>query len=356
MSLSTLNYGRNLVRLWRQAPWLYPQVVTYYVTTRCNLNCVYCEDFGARRNDQASPSLELGQAVQLLRLLRRSVDSVILTGGEPLLYPDIVALVTCARRELKFREITLLTNSVLLPHHEALLPALHRLVVSVDAADPAQWSTIIQAPESTAQAIFDNLRRYAQRQRELGYRLIVNCVLTPETLPAAEGVLEFCQAHNLLISFSPQAVRNWPRYDLLVSEDYRAFIRRLLALKKQGAPILGSQIYLRTLLEMQPYACYPTLAPRIMPSGDLVYPCRPIEKEGRSHGGRPCNLLAVGSLERALEIAQNDYGPPPRLCASCFQQCYAEPSLMQAQPLALLSEWLRYPASRQGGLASYAPG
>ena len=50
MSLSTLNYGRNLVRLWRQAPWLHPRVVIYHVTARCNLNCVYCEDFGARRN------------------------------------------------------------------------------------------------------------------------------------------------------------------------------------------------------------------------------------------------------------------------------------------------------------------
>jgi hypothetical protein len=226
----------------------------------------------------------------------------------------------------------------------------------LDATDPAQWSTIIQTPESTARTILDNLQHYAQRQHAFGYRLIVNCVLTPETLPAAEAVLDFCRAHNILVSYSPQAVRNWPRYDLLVSEAYRAFIRRLRALKDQGAPILGSQAYLRTLLEMQPYACHPTLAPRIMPSGDLVYPCRPIEKEGRAHGGRPCNLLAVGSLERALEIAERDYGPPPRQCASCFQQCYAEPSLMQTQPLALLSEWLRYPASRQGGLASYAPG
>ena len=41
--------------------WNYPQLrqsgfvprtltVTYYVTERCNLNCVYCEDFGAKRN------------------------------------------------------------------------------------------------------------------------------------------------------------------------------------------------------------------------------------------------------------------------------------------------------------------
>ena len=50
MSLSTLNYWKNLVKLLRRDPWLHPRVATYYVTTACNLNFVYCEDFGAQRN------------------------------------------------------------------------------------------------------------------------------------------------------------------------------------------------------------------------------------------------------------------------------------------------------------------
>ncbi len=355
MSVSTRNYWNNLVKLLRRDRLLRPLAVTYYVTAHCNLDCVYCEDFGIRRNSHNVSPLPLDDALRVLRVIRSGVDSLILTGGEPLLYPEIVPLVTHARRELNF-QLVLLTNGLLLPQHEALLSALDYLVISLDSTDPDLWSSIINTPLSTAQTILDNVRTYAHRQRKLGYRLIINCVLMPETLAGAQQVLDFCVEHDLFVSFSPQAVRNWPRYDLLVSDDYKTFLARLIALKRRGAPILGSMAYLRILLEFSPYSCYPTLVPRVMPNGDLVYPCRPIEKEGGSHGGRPCNLLEVESWDQAFEIAVGEYGPPPRVCTSCFQQCFAEPSLMQAQPLSLLRELLLYPTSRQAGLASYAPG
>jgi hypothetical protein len=107
---------------------------------------------------------------------------------------------------------------------------------------------------------------------------------------------------------------------------------------------------------MVPFTCYPTLMPRIMPNGDLAYPCRPIEKEGGSHGGRLCNLLHMDSWARAIQIARDEYGPPPRICTSCFQQCYAEPSLMQSRPLSLLRELALYAPSRRGMVWTYAPG
>ncbi|MDY7075814.1 MAG: radical SAM protein [Chloroflexota bacterium] len=356
MSTTTRNYWNNLVRLLRGDRFLRPLVVAYYVTTQCNLDCAYCEDFGARRNPQADTSLPLDDALRVLGVIRSGVDSLILTGGEPLLYPDILPLVTRARHELNFRHVTLLTNGSLLPQHETLLPALDRLVISLDSTDPEFWSSIIHAPASTAQAILDNVRTYAGRQRELGYRMVINCVLTPETLLGAQQVLDFCVAHGLYVSFSPQAIDNWPRYDLLVSDDYKTLLAQLIVLKRRGAPILGSMAYLRTLLDFRPYSCYPTLVPRIMPNGDLLYPCRPIEKRNGSHGGRVSNLLEIESWDQALEIGAAEYGPPPRTCTSCFQQCFAEPSLMQARPLSLLHELLFYPASRRGGLTRYAPG
>ncbi|MBN1657205.1 MAG: hypothetical protein JXA93_02330, partial [Anaerolineae bacterium] len=166
----------------------------------------------------------------------------------------------------------------------------------------------------------------------------------------------WCRAHGLLISFSPQAVNNWPHYDLLVNDEYQSFLRELLACKRRGAPILGSTAYLRTLIDLRLYSCYPALIPRIMPGGELIYPCWPIERAGTSQGGRPCNLLDADSWDEAFARAVDVYGPPPRICTSCFQQCYAEPSLMQARPFSYLGEWLRYAASRRGAVATYAPG
>lgn len=356
MSHIARNYGSNLYRLLRGQRLLRPLAATYYLTSHCNLNCRYCEDFGARRNDQAEDPLALDDARRVLDVLRSGVDSLILTGGEPLLYPGLDDLMRYARQELAFRHITVLTNALLLPEHEAILPHLDRLVISLDSVDPAHWHTIIGAPLQAAQRILDNVCTYATQQQKWGYRMVLNCVLTPETLPGAKDVLNFCAEHDILASFSPQAIHNWPNYDLLVSDAYKAFLARLVRLKKRGAPILGSLAYLRTLLKFLPYSCYPTLVPRVMPNGDMVYPCRPIEREQDSHGGRPCNLLQVDSWEQATQIALEAYGQPPRTCSSCFQQCFAEPSLMQARPLALLHELIRYPASRQGGILRYAPG
>jgi MoaA/NifB/PqqE/SkfB family radical SAM enzyme len=355
MTSSTQNYFLNLARLLRGDRLLRPLVATYYATTQCNLNCAYCEYFGARRNAQAEEQLGLEDALHVLRVIRTGVDSLIITGGEPLLYPDIDDLVSRARRELKFRQLTLLTNGRLLPQHEMLLASLDRLVISLDSVDADQWSRLINVSPAVADSLLDHIRTYAAQQRKYRYRLIVNCVLTPQTLSGAPEVLEFCVRHHILISFSPQAVNNWPHYDLLVSPAYRDFIRQLIERKQHGAPILGSVDYLHTLLDFAPYACYPLLVPRIMPNGDLVYPCRPIERGQVAQGGRPCNLLDVQSWDEALQLALRAYDSPPETCASCFQQCFAEPSLLQTNPLSLLRELL-YAPSRRGSVWTHAPG
>lgn len=355
MSSTALNYAVNLLHLLRRDQLLRPLIVTYYVTTWCNLNCAYCEDFGGRRNGANQPPLALEDSLRILKVIRGATDQVTLTGGEPLLHPQVDELVARARRELGLR-LTLLTNGSLLHEHEAVLPHLRRLVISLDSTDPSFWSGIIQAPLQTANRILENIQRYAGLQARLGYRLIVNCVLSPETLPGARAILAFCKQHGILVSFSPQAVMNWPHYDLLVSSDYKTFLAELIEEKRRGGPVLGSLAYLHTLLDFQPYACYPTLVPRVLPNGDLSYPCRPIEKDNNGHGGRPCNLLQVKDWEQAISSAVQAYGRPPLLCASCYQQCFAEPSLMQSRPLQWAAEWLGCSASRTGSLATFAPG
>jgi len=349
-------YGNNVWKLLRGNQLLEPLAATFYVTTRCNLNCTYCEDFGARRNAHQPPFLSLDDAQHILRVIRSGTDSVILTGGEPLLHPDILALVTFAKTELNFKHITMLTNGLMLPNYELILPHLDRLVISLDSLDPTYWATIIDMPTQTAQTILDNIKTIAKLQQQHDFRLVLNCVLSPETLSGASAILDFCQEHELLVSFSPQAVDDWPRYELLVSEEYQAFIAQLIEVKKSGGPILGSDAYLQSLYDFTSYACYPTLVPRIMADGALVYPCRPIERKGASNGGRPVNLLNVDSWAEAMETAVSQYGTPPQHCTSCFQQCFAESSLMQSRPLTHALEWMRYPASRQAKLYKHAPG
>jgi molybdenum cofactor biosynthesis enzyme MoaA len=343
-------YLRNLLRQKRGQRTLDPRLAIYYITTHCNLNCTYCEDFGARRNgDAVTATLE--DAKQILTVIRSGIPNLWLTGGEPLLSPYILDLVTYARRDLKFREISLITNGTLLSGHLDLLPFLDRLIISLDSTDPAALASV-SLPNGQAKAVLSAIEAAAPLQKALGFKLILNAVITPETLPHMDALLDFCAAHKILLSFSPQAVNNWPRYELLTSPEYRAFIKRTIGLKKRGAPILGSTAYLNTLLEQMPYACYPTLTPRITPDGWLIYPCLPMEKDGGAQGGRPVNLRDVSTWDEVWATAKQIYGEAPSSCTSCFQQCYAEPSLMSAHPLAWALERFRTGVD----LGSYAPG
>jgi MoaA/NifB/PqqE/SkfB family radical SAM enzyme len=364
-----LTYLQNLVRLTRGDFTLTPRLAVYYVTLQCNLNCAYCEDFGSRRNHLVTPNPTPEDAKQILKVIRSGVDRLWLTGGEPLMAPHLLDLLDYARNDLKFHEISLITNGTLLSRKagdnstteglekkdlksslHSVVKNLDRLIISLDSTDP-QALHKVSVPDAYAETVITSAREAASLQKKYKFQLILNAVITPETLPGMEKLLAFCEENNVLISFSPQSMNNLPSYELMTSAAYRAFIEKLIQLKKQGAPILGSISYFKTLLDQTPYECYPTLVPRILPDGWLAYPCRPMEKAGGEQGGRAVNLLNVRTWEQAWEIAREKYGEAPTSCVSCFQQCYVEPSLMQAHPFEYLSEKMH---DRDPG--AYAPG
>lgn len=357
-----MSYFRNLARIAAGQRNLDPRMAIYYVTAQCNLNCAYCEDFGARRNPAQSTHQPLEHVQHILRVIRGGTDALWLTGGEPLLAPHLLDLMGFAKRELRFRSLTVISNGTLLPSHPQILPLLDRLVISLDSLDPAAWAAL-NMPKSYAESILDIVRETAKEQKNHNFKLILNAVITPENLEsekpdspfsALDALIDFCVQNKIWISFSPQSVNNWPRYELTVSPTYQAFIQKLIQLKRDGTPIMGSLAYLRTLATLEPYNCYPTLIPRILPGGELEYPCRPIAKAGNEQGGREINLLDFASWKEAWAAARQRYGEAPVACNSCFQQCYAEPSLMQSRPL---EAWLeKTGVSGKLNLDQFSPG
>ncbi|HXB95634.1 MAG TPA: GTP 3',8-cyclase MoaA [Puia sp.] len=108
----------------------------------CNLGCVYCvsgEDELKQAN--AAPIGESLQVSDLLAMIRRlheqlGLDHVRLTGGEPLLYPELARLIS-GIREAGIHSIRLTTNGFLLDRQAAQLKdaGLEALNVSLDAID-----------------------------------------------------------------------------------------------------------------------------------------------------------------------------------------------------------------------------
>ena len=113
-----------------------------FVTDRCNLRCPYCppEEAGS----MSPPEDRLLSFEEIARLARifggLGVTSIRLTGGEPLLRPDLPALVAMLTR-IPELEVTLNTNGSLLAGAAPALSnaGLSRVSVSLDSLDDALW-------------------------------------------------------------------------------------------------------------------------------------------------------------------------------------------------------------------------
>ena len=133
------------------------------VTDRCNLRCQYCmpeEEY----NWLAPPDIlsfdEYRRLVEVFVSL--GVDKVRLTGGEPLLRPDLPAAVAMIAAVSGVRDLALTTNGVLLRKHAGALKAagLHRLTVSLDTLDPARFSKLSR--RSNHAAVLDGIAAAAE--------------------------------------------------------------------------------------------------------------------------------------------------------------------------------------------------
>jgi cyclic pyranopterin phosphate synthase len=117
-----------------------------HVVDHCNLRCAGCctlsPHLPPRHVDVAALERDLAAAARVLRpaLLK-------LTGGEPLLHPDVARLAAVARASGVAREVSLTTNGLLVPGApDALFASLDRLTVSryPSAPLPARTQAVLE--------------------------------------------------------------------------------------------------------------------------------------------------------------------------------------------------------------------
>lgn len=115
------------------------------LTDRCNLRCTYCmpADFGAW-----TPNAHLLTRAEIVRVISVAVDSgvtaVRLTGGEPLLHPEVVEIVRDIARLPKAPKIALTTNGLLFEQLAGPLAdaGLDRVNISLDTLDRQRFAEI----------------------------------------------------------------------------------------------------------------------------------------------------------------------------------------------------------------------
>jgi cyclic pyranopterin phosphate synthase len=149
------------------------------VTDRCNFRCPYCmpkEVFGPGYPFLAAARLmTVGEMTRLVRaFVALGVDKVRLTGGEPLLRPDLPDLVRALKDEGGARELALTTNGWLLEKFAPELRAagLDRLNVSVDSLDEATAGRMNGLGFSVARVL-----RGIAAAAAAGFPIKLNCVV-----------------------------------------------------------------------------------------------------------------------------------------------------------------------------------
>ncbi|MFQ5807776.1 MAG: GTP 3',8-cyclase MoaA [Phycisphaerae bacterium] len=111
------------------------------LTDHCNLACRYCVPTGVQPRGRM---IDAHFAFEIVRWLSHGhgIRHLRLTGGEPLLYPELLPLIERLSRLDSLYQITLTTNAQALEHEAAALrdAGLSRVNISLDTLEPGRFA------------------------------------------------------------------------------------------------------------------------------------------------------------------------------------------------------------------------
>jgi MoaA/NifB/PqqE/SkfB family radical SAM enzyme len=218
-----------------------PLSATILLTFACNLRCHYC-DFPARK----SRHMTREQLLDLVnRLARGGTVRYSISGGEPMLRDELSDVLREIRRLGGISSVT--TNATLVHEKIEMLDAAHYVLTTIEGDE----------------AVHDGIRGAGMYRRTVeGLELIkktypriklgIITALNKRNVHAVDATLELARALRCRVHFQPvQPVHPWggDSDTVLAPEVVSALYRRLIDLKKSGAPIANSHAYLKFVRE-----------------------------------------------------------------------------------------------------------
>ncbi|THF83739.1 GTP 3',8-cyclase MoaA [Cohnella fermenti] len=145
------------------------------VTDRCNLRCLYCMPEEGMTFMEQSKLLSYDDIVEVVKTAAElGISKLRITGGEPLVRPNLDLLIGRLSAVNGIREIALTTNGLLLAKQAQKLrdAGLNRVNISLDTLDPARFRFIARRGE--LQRVMEGVE--AAAEAGLG-PIKLNCVL-----------------------------------------------------------------------------------------------------------------------------------------------------------------------------------
>ena len=170
------------------------------VTDRCNLRCVYCmPEEGVSLLDHKE-ILNFDEIVDLATVaVRKGVDKIRITGGEPLVRNSIVDLVKMIGDIEGIKDYAMTTNAILLDRFadDLAKAGLQRVNISLDTMNPEKYKQITRGGD--IQKVFEGIKAAKKAGLE---PIKINCVIQDNNQePDAIAVTKYCEENGLHIRY-----------------------------------------------------------------------------------------------------------------------------------------------------------
>lgn len=316
-----------------------PQLAIFQPTMKCNFRCTYCDDGSGNMYPYLPEKNRMSteETKRALDLIRKAAPGIAVSGGEVTLRTDVVELFQHMDK-IGFNPIAMNTNAYVLDKYMEVLHHIDYLIVSMDSLDHARMDELIdlEKPGQTAK-VLENLEKAVQYKKEhnLKFDIVLNTVIFPETIEDSWDVFEYCIEHGYFWSPMPHVNGKYPNPGLVDNPDYMELMAEVVRVKKAGGTIFGSTIGHQISRTFDRFECYPTFRATVFPSGDVHYPCAPLDH-------RAANILETGSYKKAIKIGEENFGPIPFCDNRCHISCYLEGSLLISHPLPSMIELVKF--------------
>lgn len=268
-------------------PPKYLPILLAFITDRCNLQCSMCGVWERYESDSGVEELSTKEWKAVIRSavkLRTVLLSI--TGGEPLLRPDLFEIIRYARQ--RGIAVHLCSNGTMLNHQ------------NVNQLRESGVNTVSISVESTVPEIHDSLRGVGTFEKAIrGIRLLrenapsikisINFVITPENFRNMSEMIPFAEMLGVhQVKFAPlhtnlqHKKKHWEDFPYLIFkekdlDDLEDEVRRLIHRAKKSKLYTTSMRFLDgvTSLYRSPhkFRCYAGYATCIINSVGMIAPC-----------------------------------------------------------------------------------
>jgi len=307
----------------------YPYVSPLYgylkAVRSCNSRCVYCDHWKLQADHDPSTA-ELQAAIESLYDL--GVRHINLTGGEPLLRPDLLDLIDFGHQ--RDMVVCLLTNGLLLPRMaDALLEAqIDSIIISIDSIISEEFMHTRGVPSHLVEKGFHTMVEMKNRRPEMF--VSITSVITNVNLHSIAALIEYANQYNVGVQFSPYHHFDQGQPDDLTPQDISSverIISQLLQMKSLGYRLLDSPRFLEHFPKFFECRCVPDgfkcMAGYVAVFVDVdlnVRPCWMMKPVGNLRQEKLEDIWYSARFQEARRQIK------ALQCPKCWLLCTAEPS------------------------------